>query len=203
MKRLNDELAGMGAALDCQLTLFESGAAMLDVRRNGRAFVMAYSPNRGFGVDHLAGGEGLGNHYGFTCVDFDSAARELRTLADVASRADGPALSLLVIQARNLESAKAFYDLVGLSFRAEQHGSGAPHYSAALGPLTLEIYPCQSDRSHLPLRIGFQVPNVDEKLELLRRHGAKVVSEPKDSPWGRRAVVEDPDGNRVELVSSK
>jgi predicted enzyme related to lactoylglutathione lyase len=27
-----------------------------------------------------------------------------------------------------------------------------------------------------------------------------VISAPKDSDWGRRAVVADPDGHRIELL---
>jgi predicted enzyme related to lactoylglutathione lyase len=38
-------------------------------------------------------------------------------------------------------------------------------------------------------------------MVLETRAGATVVSEPRDSPWGRRAVVDDPEGQRVELVS--
>ena len=30
--------------------------------------------------------------------------------------------------------------------------------------------------------------------------GGTIVSQPKASPWGLRAVLADPDGNRVEIV---
>ena len=41
---------------------------------------------------------------------------------------------------------------------------------------------------------------VDAIVQRLEEAGAKVVFAPKSSPWGRRAVVEDPDGHRVELT---
>lgn len=41
---------------------------------------------------------------------------------------------------------------------------------------------------------------VDALVEELRAHGATVRKEASDSEWGRRAVVEDPDGRRVELL---
>jgi lactoylglutathione lyase len=110
-----------------------------------------------------------------------------------------PTLSLVVLQARDVESSKEFYGRLGLSFIAEQHGTGPRHYSATLGQLVFEIYPCREDAPSAPQRIGFCIPSVDETVETLRGRGALVVSEPKPSPWGRRAVVEDPDGNRVEL----
>ena len=52
-----------------------------------------------------------------------------------------------------------------------------------------------------PVRLGFQIPAVDETLDLLRKGGTRIISEPKDTRWGRRAVVEDPSGNGVELMA--
>ena len=118
------------------------------------------------------------------------------------SLCEAPALSLLVIQAKDVETAKEFYSLLGLNFVAEQHGAGPHHYAAMLGPFVMEIYPRPNDGPITPLRLGFRVPVLEKTLELLRRRGAKIVSEPKESPWERRAVVEDPDGNRVELMSA-
>ena len=122
--------------------------------------------------------------------------------AELPNDSPPPMLSLVVLQSGDLEAAKEFYTLLGLSFVEEQHGTGPRHYSATLGPLVLEIYPCQASKPMTPVRIGFRVASLDKTLELLRRRGARIVREAKDSPWGRRAVVEDTDGNRVELVST-
>jgi lactoylglutathione lyase len=112
-----------------------------------------------------------------------------------------PMLSLVVLQSRDVEKAKDFYSLLGLSFVEEQHGKGPRHYSSILGALVLEIYPCQGDGQPAPLRIGFRVPRLDQILNTMRCGGVPIVRELKDSPWGRRGVVEDPDGNRVELAA--
>ncbi len=85
MKRLNDDLGRRGADVDSRLTVFPSGCAMLDVRRDGRAFVMAYSPAAGFGVDEVGPDEGFGNHYRFAFADFESAADKLRGLTESLS----------------------------------------------------------------------------------------------------------------------
>jgi predicted enzyme related to lactoylglutathione lyase len=46
------------------------------------------------------------------------------------------------------------------------------------------------------------VADVDDAVAGLgAANGAKVVSAAKDSEWGRRAVVADPDGHRVEITS--
>lgn len=110
-----------------------------------------------------------------------------------------PALTLLVIQSPDIHAARAFYSELGLSFVEEQHGNRPRHFAATLGTLVLEIYPCQPGRSTAPWHLGFQVESLEHTIATLRSRGVRILREPQDSPWGRRAVVEDPDGNRIEL----
>ena len=162
---------------------------------------MAYSPAAGFGVDEVGPDEGFGNHYRFAFADFESAADKLRGLTESLSPRMAPALALLVIEAKDIEATLQFYSLLGLHFVSEQHGAGPLHYAATLGPVVFEIYPCRGARPATPVRLGFRIPALDGTLDLLRNGDARVISEPKETPWGRRAVVEDPDGNRVELMA--
>ncbi|MEO0934126.1 MAG: VOC family protein [Cyanobacteria bacterium J06641_2] len=37
-------------------------------------------------------------------------------------------------------------------------------------------------------------------VEELQAIETVILSPPKDSPWGRRAVILDPDGHKIELV---
>ena len=53
------------------------------------------------------------------------------------------------------------------------------------------------------MRIGFRVTSVDAMVGALEKTGAHVHSPPKNSQWGRRAVVEDLDGHHVELTESR
>jgi predicted enzyme related to lactoylglutathione lyase len=119
---------------------------------------------------------------------------------DSGSQSLSPTISLIVLHTNDIEAAKEFYSLLGLSFVEEQHGKGPRHYAATLGAVVLEIYPCQGSSPPAPLRIGFRLPCLERTLETLRSRGVRFTSEAKDSPWGRRAVVEDPAGNRVELA---
>jgi predicted enzyme related to lactoylglutathione lyase len=48
-------------------------------------------------------------------------------------------------------------------------------------------------------RVGFIVADVDAAVDAVA--GFTVIAAAKDSPWGRRAVIADPDGLRVELVT--
>jgi hypothetical protein len=67
-----------------ELTALPSGAAMLDVWRSGRFFVMQYSPRRRFEVDEVKDGEGflLGSRYAYP--DFQPAAERLKQLVEEA-----------------------------------------------------------------------------------------------------------------------
>ena len=71
-----------------ELTTFPSGAAMLDVWREGRLFVMAYTPTwKGFGVDEVLDGQGLLEKYDFFSEDYAPAAEHLRKLVQNAQPA--------------------------------------------------------------------------------------------------------------------
>jgi len=202
MKRLSERLAQEHAGVETRVTEFPSGCAMLDLRRDGRAFVMAFAPTMGFGVDELQPDDGLINSYRFVFSDFEQAAQKLEALAGTRLPQPKPVLSLVVLQARDLERAKEFYSLLGLEFITERHGSGPAHYAAKLGSIVFEIYPCKSGTTMVPLRVGFCVPSLESTMDALRQRGARIIKEAANSPWGRRAVVEDPDGNPVELSPS-
>ena len=110
-------------------------------------------------------------------------------------------LNLVVIRAGDIDRSAEFYRRLGLTFTKHRHGSGPEHYASEGGTTTFEIYPRQDKPGTADgLRLGFQVPSVDEALIALTETGAKVVAPAKDSPWGRRAVADDRDGYRVELT---
>jgi lactoylglutathione lyase len=70
------------------------------------------------------------------------------------------------------------------------------------GGQVFELYPMTDDASATSAtRIGFCVPDVDAAYAELVAAGGTSVAPPKDSPWGRRVVVADPDGHRVELTA--
>ena len=51
-----------------------------------------------------------------------------------------------------------------------------------------------------PVRLAFEVPDVEAEASALQQAGAKLLSHPKMMPWGdRNARVETPDGMQVTL----
>lgn len=110
-------------------------------------------------------------------------------------------LNLIVIHSQNLEISKQFYETLGISFSYEQHGRGKKHLSAVLSGIVFEIYPRSNDIETSVVRLGFRVTSVDKVIEDLQRIGVVVLSPPSFSQWGRRAVILDPDGYKIELIN--
>jgi lactoylglutathione lyase len=201
LTRLAALLESDPAVSGVELTEFPSGGAMLDARcQDGRAFVLAASPAHGYAVDEVQADEGFTTGYKHSYADFESAERKLKELIFNESGDRVVALNLVVIQAHDLEASREFYANLGLAFRAEQHGEGAQHYAAVIGQTVFEVYPRNNGAAAGQLRLGFKIKFLPDTLRLLRAQAATIVREVHDSPWGRRAIVQDPDGNRVELT---
>jgi len=112
------------------------------------------------------------------------------------------ALNLVVLRSTDIARAAQFYSKIGIQFTRHQHGKGPEHYAVQLGEAVFELYPLapSGGPSTLGTRIGFSVPSLDTVIEALREYPTAITSPPKDSEWGRRAVLTDPDGHRIELV---
>ena len=115
-----------------------------------------------------------------------------------------PRLNLVVLRVADLDRSAAFYRQLGLTFTRHAHGNGPEHDACASDGFVFELYPATPDQPvTASTRIGFAVADVDELVRRLTElEGCRLVTAAKDSPWGRRAVVTDPDGHRVELIVS-
>jgi lactoylglutathione lyase len=109
-------------------------------------------------------------------------------------------LSLVVIRAKDMDRLGRFYAALGLHFTRHRHGKGPEHLSSTLGETVFEIYPVTDEHeSTSATRLGFSVPSLADALGHLRGLDATVLVEPADTPFGRRAVVKDFEGHKVEL----
>lgn len=106
-------------------------------------------------------------------------------------------LNLLVLRTANLEELRNFYTGLGARFEKERHGSGPEHYAAALDDdFVLELYPCSgATMVDTELRLGIKVNDILETLKCIEQ-----CAVPKETRWGLRALVRDPDGRTVELL---
>lgn len=112
--------------------------------------------------------------------------------------------NLVVLRSTDLDRSAAFYSALGLKLSRHSHGQGPLHLAHESVGQVFEIYPQETPgMATVATRIGFSVPSVDETYTALLEAGGLSVSPPKASPWGRRAVVTDPDGHRVELTANR
>jgi lactoylglutathione lyase len=112
------------------------------------------------------------------------------------------ALNLLVLPCKNLDETAAFYNKLGITFDRHRHGTdlkpGPEHLAAELTGCVLEFYPATTTPSQ-SIRIGLKVPNLDATITSFQDAPEAILSPPKPTPWGRRAVLKDPDGHKIEL----
>ena len=109
-----------------------------------------------------------------------------------------PSLKLIVLKTPDTQSLRQFYTHMGFRFVEEQHGNGPIHCSAAFGSGVLEIYPLPDGAgANATTGLGFGVANLQSILIGLGHDGT-----PKQTAWGLRAVVRDPDGRAVELYET-
>lgn len=110
-------------------------------------------------------------------------------------------INLIVIRVADIERSACFYRALGLALTREKHGTGPEHYSADLEGTIFELYlrsPDQEGTSRV--RLGFTVDQLDRVVNACLTAGARLVEPVKESPWGRRAVIEDLDGHKIELT---
>ncbi len=102
----------------------------------------------------------------------------------------------------DVEGLRTFYERV-LGVAPEASWPGGALYAA--GGVKLLVH----ERSGAPEggppnedHVAFGVPDVDRACADLRRHGAEILLDPRDHPWGRSAYLRDPDGRLVELAQT-
>jgi len=105
----------------------------------------------------------------------------------------------VALRCADLEKSRRFYEVVGLTFVAEQHGQGPPHLSSDLGGVVLDLYPARSDGERADLAtVGLTVSDLEGLEDRLRAAGYDVEC----ARGSATLVVPDPDGRRVRISSA-
>lgn len=113
------------------------------------------------------------------------------------------------VATRDAAASAAFYRALGLVVE-DKHGGGRTCVDAPNQHFDIDdaeaVPQWNAGRNGSSVTLGFEVVDgdqVDAVVERLRALGYPVQQEPYDAPWGRRyAVVEDPDGNPIGLMSA-
>lgn len=114
-----------------------------------------------------------------------------------------PRLKLIVVRSTKMEKTVEFFTIMGMRFQSEKHGNGPVHFSAEFDDLVFEIYSVknlgESDRT---TRLGFAVNDPVAVIAEIKSRGFSVVEELKETNWGIRAVVRDPDDRPIEVYAA-
>ena len=90
---------------------------------------------------------------------------------------------------------------MALTFEHHRHGSGPYHYSAQIGPTLLEIYPLAKgqETADKHLRIGLTIELFEAIIQELQQQDIYFHQTPISTEWGIMAIIEDPEGRKIEL----
>lgn len=113
-------------------------------------------------------------------------------------------VNALVLYCADIEQSRRFYVELGCPLEREQHDDGPVHYACDVGGVHIALYSGSASRAlgrteGGAAQLGFAVTRLDELVRRLVKLGVNVVRPAESVPWGRRAVVEDPDGRPIEL----
>lgn len=113
-------------------------------------------------------------------------------------------IKLIVIRTENPNKLVHFYSLLGLLFEQHKHDKGPVHFAASVGNATFEIYPLsKSQVAPDPFfRMGITIDNFEEKILLLQEQSIIFHAGPEATEFGYRAVIEDPEGRKIELYKT-
>ena len=113
-------------------------------------------------------------------------------------------IRLMVIRTSDSKQLADFYSLLELTFDYHQHNKSPFHYSANIGQTVLEIYSLTKGQTEADknFRIGFGVDNFDDLLESLKQLNVPFLLEPTQTDFGHMAIIQDPDGRKIELYKN-
>lgn len=113
-------------------------------------------------------------------------------------------LAALVLTCKDLEASVRLYRAIGVELKEARH-AGPLHYTASLSGvhLALVAHDGVERGPQSATQLALSVSDLEGALNAARALGASVVQAPAARPFGVSAVVEDPDGRRLELVAMR
>jgi catechol 2,3-dioxygenase-like lactoylglutathione lyase family enzyme len=134
-------------------------------------------------------------------IPMSEQARTRRKLVDVAAVVQ---VNLVVA---DLERSRAFYERLGMVFRARNRAGEGPAeaWVSTNTGTTVVLHSTQfaSWWDELDLELD-SVEGVDATVAALEGAGATIIKQPTDMPWRQRfAIVLDPDGHRIGLKAPR
>ena len=95
-------------------------------------------------------------------------------------------------------STKFYRDTLGMKLK--QQSKGWTEFSE--GGTVLAIHPSTKKKikKNNSMLVGFSVSDFDDVINGLKKKKAKFYKKPKDEPFGKHAIIQDPDGHLISIV---
>ena len=98
-----------------------------------------------------------------------------------------------------LERVRRFYE-EGLGVRPSGHSPAWLPFELDGATFALHAVQHDDDRPVDHVNLTFVVDNIEAAVERCKQHGATVLRGLADEAFGRRAILQDPDGRKFEVV---
>ena len=105
------------------------------------------------------------------------------------------------VYTHELEALRRFYE-GALGVESEDYGKWRP-FQLASGTFALHAVNEGSGDNVQGFNITFDVDDIDEAVARFEEHGAKILRGVADEAFGKRAVLQDPDGRQFEVVQQE
>jgi lactoylglutathione lyase len=109
-------------------------------------------------------------------------------------------LGLVMVVVRDMERSVAFYrDVLGLKMLFKQDNWS--QFEA--GNIIIGLHPEGNEVKVSPttgMSIGIYVDDITRAASELKRRGGRLQIEPRTEPFGRWALLQDPDGYNIQII---
>jgi catechol 2,3-dioxygenase-like lactoylglutathione lyase family enzyme len=108
-------------------------------------------------------------------------------------------IGAVILLVSNMKRSTKFYrDTLGMKLKKQS--KDWTEFSE--GGTVLAIHPVKKKkiRRNYSMLVGFSVSDFDDVIAGLKKKKAKFYKMPKDEPFGKHAIIQDPDGHLISIV---
>jgi predicted enzyme related to lactoylglutathione lyase len=106
------------------------------------------------------------------------------------------------VYTEEMEKLQSFYE-AALGVKPQDYGDWKPFTLASTSTFALHAMRAHPDDQHRGFNFSIEVDDIDAALARCEAHGARVLQGVSDESFGKRAVIEDPDGRTLYLVQNE
>ena len=106
----------------------------------------------------------------------------------------------VILIVSEMERSLVFYkDILGLPIKSQSKDWTEFFLSGTV----LALHPAGNKtklKTGISMLVGFMVSDLETNIKKLKENKVKFFKEPKDEPFGRHAIIEDPDGHLISIA---